>query len=95
MARSVHIFVGDKVETPNGLGYVERVTTWRDRVIEMSDYEAKEFSQSCKTEAGLDYRETWAQVMVRIGKRRSVFFAHQIKVKEGRDVEPREFGKVT
>ena len=46
MARSVHIFVGDKVSTPKGLGYVERGTTWRDRVVEMSDHEAKEFSQN-------------------------------------------------
>lgn len=90
MARSVHIFIGDKVKTPIGSGRVEEVYTWRDRVIEMTDYEATEFSETCKRETGTAYRDLWCEVFVRVGNRRHRFLSNQVTIQEGRDVEPND-----
>ena len=92
--RNVHIFVGDKVETPLGVGFVDEVYTWRDRVIAMRDYEAREFCDECFRDVGPTYRDIWAEVFVFVGGRRQRFLANQIKVLEGRDVQKAGFGAV-
>lgn len=79
------IFVGDRVRTPRGEGYVEDVLTWRDRILEMDDAEAREFTESCRAENGTNFRETWGRVLVRIGERTRRFTLQQITVIEGRD----------
>ena len=85
--RHIHIFVGDKVDTPEGVGLVDEVYTFRDRVVGMREWEAAEFADKCFREAGIDYRKTWAEVFVMVRGRRRRFLAVQIKVLEGRDVQ--------
>lgn len=94
MARTVPIFVGDKVKTPVGNGYVEDVFTWRDRVEEMNDYEAAEFSQNCKDTIGPEYKSKWCEVFVRVGRARRKFLFHQLEILEGRDDGKRKSFKV-
>ena len=84
MARDVHIFVGDIVRTSYGVGAVDDVNTWRDKISEMGNMQAKDFSDRCRQEAGLEYQKTWAEVFVRIGGRIYRCLAHQITVIEGR-----------
>ena len=85
MPRTVHIFVGDKVKTVHGIGIVEEVYTWRDKVIEMSDPQAREFCDQCQRNVGLDYKNIWAEVFVSVGGRIRTYLAPHIEVLKGRD----------
>ena len=85
MPRNVHIFVGDRVKTVHGEGIVDDVNTWRDRVVEMTEPEAKEFCDQCYRNEGVDYRETWAEVFVIIGGRVRRYLASEVEVLESRD----------
>lgn len=79
------LYVGDKVRTPDGVGYVEEFTSWRDRILEMSDAEAKEFTEQCRMECGPEYKEAWGRVTVRVEQRARRYPLAQITVIEGRD----------
>lgn len=81
------IFIGDKVKTPNGVGYVSAVKTWRDKIVSFDhDFEAIEFSDRCKREVGLNFKEDWVQVSVRfLNGAMALFQSSQIEVLEGRD----------
>jgi len=87
MPRTVHIFVGDRVETVHGIGIVEEVYTWRDRIIEMTDPQAAEFCDQCMRNVGLNYKETWAEVQVSVNGRLRTYLAPNVKVLEGRDAK--------
>jgi len=81
------IFIGDKVKTTHGIGYVESVVTWRDRLLEMdNDYEAEEFCAACKAECGVDFKSIWVQLTVSIGRRLVSVQAKSVELLEGRDV---------
>lgn len=82
------LFVGDRVKCPDGEGYVVEVTRWRDRVIELEEYEAREFSERCRCEIGPPYREEWGRVAVRVGSRTKTYPIQRIEVIEGRDIDP-------
>ncbi len=79
------IYIGDRVSTPDGEGFVEEFWSWRDRLIEMSDVEAREFSEQCRMECGPEFRTRWGRVMVRVGARAKRYTLAQISVTEGRD----------
>jgi len=79
------LYVGDKVQTPDGVGYVEEFTSWRDRILEMIDAEAKEFTEQCRMECGPEYKTAWGRVIVRVGQRARRYTLAQVTVIEGRD----------
>jgi len=82
------IYVGDTVETPEGTGVVASVTTWRDRIVSMSDEEAVEFSAICRRTVGLEYREKWMEIKVDLSAGRALFLQrNRVKILEGRDNE--------
>jgi hypothetical protein len=85
MYRTVHIFVGDKVRTPDGIGIVEDINTWREKIVEMNNEQAVEFCDQCSRAVGLDYKETWAEVFVTIGGIRRQYLPRDIEILEGRD----------
>jgi hypothetical protein len=85
MPRNIPIYVGDKVRTPHGDGIVEEVYTWRDKVIDMSDAEAREFCDQCQRNVGWNYKNTWAEVFVSVGGMIQRYLAPEIKVLKGRD----------
>lgn len=85
MPRNIHIFVGDKVKTADGIGIVDDINTWRDRIIGMTDPEAVEFCDQCYRNVGPDYRDTWAEVFVMFGSKVKKYLARDITVLEGRD----------
>lgn len=60
-------FIGDKVKTSFGTGFIEEVYTWRDCVIEMSDPEAVEFNELCRNLHGDSFRDDWYRLVVNIG----------------------------
>jgi hypothetical protein len=79
------LFVGDRVRTPDGEGFVEEVSTWRDRIVEMTDAEAREFSALCRRTHGPAYQTEWVEVIVRVGNRARRYDAKAVTVLEGRD----------
>lgn len=79
------VFIGDKVGTPDGVGYVEDVTTWRDRILTMKDAEAREFSTECRRTHGPEYQQVWGEIKVRFGRVSRCYDARAITVLEGRD----------
>lgn len=84
MAR--RIYIGDKVRTPHGDGIVHRVVTWRDKIVEMHhDFEAIEFSDRCRREVGLNFKEDWSKVTVAVNNKLRTYQSSQIEVLEGRD----------
>lgn len=85
MPRNIHIFVGDKVKVPHGVGVVEDVNTWRDMVVNMTEPEAKEFCDQCFRNVGLNYRDTWAEVFVSVTGRIRRYLVGQVEVLETRD----------
>ena len=84
MARN--IYVGDTVETTHGKGVVLDARSWRECITDMNDWEAREFSDKCRIEAGMRYKEKWIELLVRINGKRRRYLGHQVKVLEGRDV---------
>ena len=64
---------------------VRRVTTWRDRIVEMSEYEAVEFCATAKREVGLNYREDWVELLVTVGRGVLQLQARNVEILEGRD----------
>lgn len=82
------VYVGDRVRLASGReGIVVDVTTWRDRIDEMSDVEARAFCERCRLDVGMDYKDTWCQVFVRVapGKRGVVVVqGHGLEILEGR-----------
>jgi len=78
-------FIGDKVKTQYGVGHVRRVTTWRDRIVQMGDAEAQEFCANCKLQVGLGFREDWVELVVAAGKYLRVLQASKVELLEGRD----------
>jgi hypothetical protein len=79
------VFIGDKVGTPDGVGYVEDVVTWRDRILTMLDVEAQEFSAECRRTHGQNYQDEWCLVTVKFGRVSRAYDARQIVTLEGRD----------
>jgi len=60
------VFVGDRVQTPDGEGIVVRVETWRQRVVGMREADAREFSELCRAHVGDDFQRVWFRAMVKI-----------------------------
>ena len=79
------IFVGDKVSTPWGEGYVRDARSWREVIDDMDDYEALEFSERCRVEVGPDYKEKWVEIFVEVQGLRRKMLGSQVEVLEGRD----------
>jgi len=82
-----NIYIGDKVRTNQGDGFVEDARTWRDVIVEMNDYEAAEFSNRCKVEVGLNFKEDWVEVAVRVKGRVRRFLSKDIQILQGRDLD--------
>lgn len=81
------IFIGDKVKTPHGIGYVEDAESWRERIKGMKYWQAREFSDRCQLDVGDDFKEKWVEILVRINNRVHRFLRHQITILEGRDAK--------
>lgn len=84
MDKSRKIFVGDLVRTPAGDGYVEDAQSWREKIVDMGEWEAKEFSDRCRVESGLNYQEDWVEILVKVGGHYKRYLGHQIQVLESR-----------
>lgn len=85
MART--IFIGDKVKTVWGVGMVHDARSWRERISDMNDYEAREFSDQCRIEAGHGYKEDWVELLVLVNGMKRRVLGHQVTVLEGRDAK--------
>lgn len=83
-------YKGDKVRTEWGDGIVKKVTTWRDRIVDMSDAEAYEFCSVCKHQVGLGFREEWVELLVSVGKRMKKLQAGTVELLEGRDYDEKD-----
>ncbi len=81
----MQIFVGDRVRTPDGEGFVEEVETWRDRLLSLGEMEAREFAAQSRMECGPQFQEQWGRVRVRVGRVTRVYPKTKIQVLEGRD----------
>jgi len=79
------IFIGDKVKTKWGNGIVHDARSWRESVVDMGEYEAREFSDKCKVEVGMGFVDDWVELIVSIGGRMRRMLGHQVTVLEGRD----------
>lgn len=80
-------FVGDRVKTKRGIGLVHEVTTWRDVVVGLHDYEVPDFCAKCKLSVGFNFREDWVQLKIAIGKAIVIEQAKDVELLEGRDAE--------
>jgi hypothetical protein len=67
------------------VGYVEDVTTWRDRILSMVDAEAQEFSAECRRSHGQDYQKEWGLVVVKFGRVMRTYDVRHVTILEGRD----------
>ena len=81
------IFIGDKVKTAYGIGIVQDARSWREKINELSDYEAVEFTNKCRVESGLNYKEDWVELLVSVGGIVRRMIGHQVEVIDGRDVD--------
>jgi len=79
------IFIGDKVKTIWGVGIVHDARSWRERISEMNDFEAREFSDRCRVEVGKNYKEDWVELLVAVGGMKRRCLGTQVTVLEGRD----------
>lgn len=79
------ICIGDKVTTVYGDGFVIDAQSWREKIVDMDDSGAREFSDRCRVEAGLDFQRVWVEVLVKVGGRKVRVLGHQLTVLEGRD----------
>jgi len=79
------IFIGDKVETAWGVGIVHDARSWREAIVGMDDYEAVEFSDKCKVEVGIDYKDVWVELLVVVRGMKRRVLGTQVVVLEGRD----------
>lgn len=79
------VYIGDQVQTPDGVGFVEDVITWRDRVLELDEYEAREFSDECRRSHGQYYRAEWVRVVVRFKQGARGYDGKCVTVIKGRD----------
>jgi len=83
MARS--IFKGDRVRTPFGDGIIVDAQSWREKLLDMSDAEAREFSDQCRVEVGLNFMEEWVELLVKTKHGMRRMLGHQVTVLEGRN----------
>ena len=61
------------------------MTTWRDRIEDMSEPEAYEFCAKCKLQVGLNFRDDWVELLVAIGRSLVRVQAKDVELLEGRD----------
>jgi len=81
------ILIGDTVLTDMGEGIVTYTCSWREALSGMEDDEAKEFSDRCRVEAGLNYRDVWLELVVVVGGVEIRRLGHQVtELKEQDDV---------
>ncbi|MEJ2294935.1 MAG: hypothetical protein P8Y23_09200 [Candidatus Lokiarchaeota archaeon] len=80
-------FIGDKVETKYGIGWIRKVTSWRDRIVEMNDFEAVAFSNDCKRLCGINYKEDWVELLVEINGTLKDLQASAVNLLEGREYD--------
>lgn len=83
------VWIGDRVAVPIGEGNVEDVETWRSCIEGMRASEAVEFSARCAREVGVDFRTSWARVLVNIDGKRRWWPIASVRVIEGRDGKTR------
>jgi len=83
MARN--IFIGDTVRTAYGDGEVVDARSWREAISGMNDYEAKEFSDKCRVEAGNNFTEDWVEILVNVGGMKRRLLGKDVQVLEGRN----------
>lgn len=94
-------YVGDKVRTKHGLGEVEGSCTWRERIEEMNEYDAIEFSSLCKRQCGNNFKNDWVEVLVSTKDENGKVIVHtmdgnQVEILNGREEEYDIFsGKIT
>lgn len=85
MAVDRKIFIGDKVKTRWGVGVVDDATSWREAIMGLNGLETRALSDRCKVEAGINYKEEWVELIVRIGDKRHRELGHRVEVLESRD----------
>lgn len=77
-------YIGDKVSTVYGIGYISDVKEWRDVIVDMSDDEAVSFASDCKRKMGIDYRDKWCELSVDIEGRKYTVQAYEAVLVESR-----------
>jgi len=58
------IRIGARVRTPKGVGEVLEVVKWVDRIVMMSDAEAKNFTRRLRADIGPEFKGKWKNVLV-------------------------------
>jgi hypothetical protein len=91
MIEERNVWIGDKVSVPEGEGTVEAVETWRSKVEGMREASAREFSERCFREVGLDFRRTWGRALVSVNGKQKWWPLAAVQVIEGRDGKARNF----
>ncbi len=82
---SREIYIGDVIRTKDGVGVVRDVRTWRDRIEDMEDWQAAEFSSTCNSAVGPGFREEWIELLVVIDGKPARYLWADVEVLESRD----------
>jgi hypothetical protein len=53
--------------------------------MDMDDYEAREFSERCKSEVGINYKNEWVEILVLVNGNQRRLMGHHVTIVEGRD----------
>lgn len=77
-------YIGDKVSTVYGTGYVSDIKEWRDVIVDMTEDEAVSFASDCKRKMGIGYRDKWCELSVDISGKKYTVQAYEAVVIESR-----------
>jgi RNA polymerase subunit RPABC4/transcription elongation factor Spt4 len=77
-------YIGDLVKTVYGVGRVAKVSTWRDRLLELEEYEIEHFCEVCKSQVGINFKEKWIELIVIVNSKPVEVQAQTVVLLEGR-----------
>lgn len=77
-------YVGDLIKTVHGTGRVSKVTNWRDRLLELEEYEVEHFCEVCKAQVGIEFKDKWVELTVIVNGRHIEVQAQTVVLLEGR-----------
>jgi len=77
-------YIGDLVKTVYGIGRITKVSTWRDRLIELEEYEVEHFCEVCKSQVGIEFKDKWIALIVAVNGKSVEVQAQTVELLEGR-----------
>jgi hypothetical protein len=85
-------YIGDLVRTVHGIGRVSKVSTWRDRLLELEEYEVDHFCDTCKSQVGVDFKDKWIELIVSVNGKTVEVQAQTVVLLEGRSNDCEDTG---